>query len=81
MKYVQEDKSQRFVFSGIQCQMLKDQKNCRRQMQYSYYANGEKKQRVDGEWMDAEDMILSENEDENESGSESDRESSTPDNI
>jgi hypothetical protein len=52
-------------------------------MQYSYYANGEKKQRVDREWMDAEDMILSENEDEdeNESGSESDRESSTPDNI
>ena len=52
-------------------------------MQYSYYANGKKKHRVDREWMDAEDMILSENEDENENerGSESDRESSTPDNI
>ena len=48
-------------------------------MQFSYHANGEKKQRVDGEWMDAEDMILSKNEDE--SGSESDRKSSTPDNI
>ena len=91
LKYVQEDKSQWFVFSGIQCQMLKDQKNRRRQMQYSYRANGEKKE---GGWRmdvditvqdkfdkenDAEDMILSENKDE--SGSESDHKSCTPDTI
>jgi hypothetical protein len=48
---IQADKSQRFVFSGIQCQMSKDHKNHPSRMQFSYQANGKKKQRVDGEWM------------------------------